>query len=124
MVQSKRAINATAEETLTPPSALTEHQVVAKILRGEGSNLWKVSLPNGDDLLVELPIRFRSIFWLKRGGFVVVDGSAFQDRQNKIAGEIINIVRDEKEWRKRPYWYDPLLTHSSEASSLIQRVGP
>ena len=27
---------------------------------------------------------------------------------NKVEGEIINVVRDEKEWRKMPYWYEPL----------------
>lgn len=104
MGKSKRAINATAEETITPPSELTEHQRVAKVIRGEGNNLWSVNLPTGEDVLVELPTRFRSIFWLKRGGFVVIDSSAFHERQNKIDGEIINIVRDEKEWRKQPYW--------------------
>ena len=25
-------------------------------------------------------------------------------RENKIDGEIINVVRDEREWRKEPYW--------------------
>lgn len=41
---------------------------------------------------------------MKRGGFVLVDFEA-GERQNKIEGEIVNVVREEKEWRKRAYWY-------------------
>jgi len=54
--------------------------------------------------LVELPSRFRSTIWLKRGSFVVVDTAALADRSNKLGGEIVNVVRDEKEWRKMAYW--------------------
>jgi probable RNA-binding protein EIF1AD len=36
---------------------------------------------------------------------VVVDTSALADRENKLDGEIVNVVRDEKAWRKMPYWY-------------------
>ena len=104
MVKSKRAINATAVEMTTPPLSLSDHHIIAKILHGEGNNLWRVGLPSGEVVLVELPTRFRSTFWLKRGGFVVIDDLAFEDRQNKLSGEIINIVRDEKLWRKQPYW--------------------
>ena len=104
MVKSKRAINATADEALNPPAALGDRQVIAKIMRAEGSNLWAVDLPEGGQLLVELPSRFRSTFWLKRGGFVVVDTSTLEDRQNKIKGKIVNIVGDEKSWRKQAYW--------------------
>jgi hypothetical protein len=43
--------------------------------------------------------------WIKRGSFVVVDTSAMADRENKLDGEIVNIVRDEKAWRKMAYWY-------------------
>lgn len=25
-------------------------------------------------------------------------------RNNKLAGEIVNVVREEKEWRKMSYW--------------------
>jgi probable RNA-binding protein EIF1AD len=43
--------------------------------------------------------------WIKRGSFVVVDTSALADRENKLDGEIVNVVRDEKDWRKMAYWY-------------------
>ena len=34
----------------------------------------------------------------------MVDTAAFEDRENKLSGEIVNVVRDEKQWRKQAYW--------------------
>ena len=104
MRRSKRAINATAEDTLTPPDVLSGSHVIARIVKGEGKNIWKVHLPTAESVLVELPNRFRSTFWLKRGSFVVVDRSAFQDRKNQLFGEIVNLVGNEKLWRKQSFW--------------------
>ena len=105
MVKPKRNVLATAEETSTPPTTLDTGYVIAKIAKGEGNNLWSVEVSDGKQvLLVELPARFRSTIWLKRGGYVVVNTNAFQDRDNKLDGEIVNVVRDEKRWRKQAYW--------------------
>ena len=41
---------------------------------------------------------------MKRGGYVVIDISTLADRENKIDGEIVNVVRDEKKWSKAPFW--------------------
>lgn len=95
---------ATAEETMTPPDGLNEGQLIAKVIRATGNNIYSIELPSKENILVELPAKFRSTFWMKRGSFVVVDTSAVE-RENKLSGHIINIVRDEKAWRKAPYWY-------------------
>ena len=106
MGRPKRNLLATAEETSTPPAILGEGQTIARVKKAEGNNLYSVELPSGkESLLVELPSRFRSQIWIKRGGFVVVDTSAFEERDNKLDGEIINVVRDEKHWRKQAYWF-------------------
>lgn len=105
MGRPKRSFLATAEETSNPPTALDDGHQIARVLKAEGKNLYSVQIcGHAEPLLVELPSRFRSQIWIKRGGFVVVDRSAFEDRENKLDGEIANIVRDEKKWRKQPYW--------------------
>lgn len=104
MRASKRKVQATAEETLIPPSALSEHQQVARVIKATGNNLYSVELPSKDTLLVELPAKFRSTIWIKRGSYVVIDTEALEDRDDKRGGEIINVVRDEKAWRKADYW--------------------
>lgn len=105
MGRSKRAFLATAEETSSPPSSLPSGHVIAQVIKAEGTYLYSVQIPSlTETRLVELPSRFRSQIWIKRGGYVVVDMSAFDDRENKLAGEIVNIVRNEREWRKHPYW--------------------
>lgn len=105
MGRPKRNLLATAEETSTPPASLEANHAIARVMKAEGKNLYSVELsPGNKSLLVELPSRFRSQIWIKRGGYVVVDRSAFEDRDNKLDGEIVNVVREEKQWRKQGYW--------------------
>lgn len=74
------------------------------MIKATGNNLYSVELPSKDTLLVELPAKFRSTIWIKRGSYVVIDTEALEDRDDKRGGEIINVVRDEKAWRKADYW--------------------
>ena len=105
MGRPKRILLATAAETSSPPLSLGQGHSIALVKKAEGNNLYSVELPEGkQSLLVELPSRFRSQIWIKRGGYVVVDRLAFDDRENKLGGEIVNVVRDEKQWRKQAYW--------------------
>ncbi|MCJ1303439.1 hypothetical protein MMC08_006249 [Hypocenomyce scalaris] len=104
MGRPKRNLLATAEETSSPPASLEQGQAITRVVKADGNNLYSVELPNHTTLLVELPSRFRSTIWIKRGGYVVVDTTAFEDRANKLDGEIVNVVRNEKQWRKQAYW--------------------
>jgi probable RNA-binding protein EIF1AD len=104
MGRPKRNVTAAAEETSTPPSALTATQSIARVVKAEGNSLYTCTLPEGKTLLVELESRFRNTIWIKRGGYVLVDTKDAATRQNKIDGEIINVVRDEHVWRKESYW--------------------
>ena len=131
MAPPRRKILETAQETLTPPDQLPKGHQIARIIRPTGNNVYSVELPtsssdeaarkttsadiNNDhrdsgesdchQVLVELPPRFRSTIWVKRGSYVLVDTNALQDRDNKLHGEIVNVVRDEKAWRKADYWF-------------------
>ena len=106
MSRPKRNLLATARDTMSPPDVLAPGHVLAQVVKAEGKNLFSVKEHNQDRaLLVELPSRFRSQIWIKRNGYVVVNKEAFGERENKLDGEIVNIVRDEKQWRKQAYWY-------------------
>ena len=104
MGRSKRNVLAAAEETSTPPSALTATQSIARVIKAEGNSLYSCSLPEKKTVLVELLPRFRNTIWIKRGGYVVIDTKEASARDNKIDGEIVNVVRDEHLWRKESYW--------------------
>ncbi|OQO09378.1 hypothetical protein B0A48_04776 [Cryoendolithus antarcticus] len=104
MPKPKRNINATAEETLYPPITLEPGQQIARVKQAAGKNLYHLDLADGSPLLAELPSKFRSTIWMKRGSFVLVDTSAMADRDNKLGGEIVNLVGDEKAWRKAKWW--------------------
>lgn len=105
MGRPKRHLLATAADTSSPPAVLDQGNHIALVKKAEGNNLYSVELPSEKEpLLVELPSRFRSQIWIKRGGYVVVDRTAFDGRENKLGGEIVNVVRDEKQWRKQTYW--------------------
>jgi probable RNA-binding protein EIF1AD len=104
MPRPKRNLHATVEDTLTPPDVLSEGQSIAQITKAAGNNLYNAELPGGKAVLAELEAKFRSTIWIKRGSYVVVDTSTLADRDNKLDGEIVNVVRDEKQWRKMSYW--------------------
>ena len=104
MGRPKRNIFAAAEETSTPPPALTAAQSIARVIKAEGNSLYSCTLPNQKIVLVELEARFRNTIWIKRGGYVLIDTKEADVRQNKIDGEIINVIRDEHLWRKESYW--------------------
>lgn len=104
MGRPKRTVQAAAEETSTPPDQLTATQSVARVVKAAGNNLYTCSFPGGKEILVELPSRFRNTIWIKRGGYVLLDTKESEARENKIGGEIVNVVRDEREWRKMAYW--------------------
>ncbi|KAL4956068.1 hypothetical protein BDW69DRAFT_100138 [Aspergillus filifer] len=104
MAPPRRKVLATAEETMFPPDELSPGHEMARVIKATGNNIYSVQFPPKKTALVELPARFRSTIWMKRGSFVVVDTNALDTRDNKLEGEIVNIVRDEKAWRKMPYW--------------------
>lgn len=107
MGRPKRNVLAAAEESMTPPDELTDYQIIARVGKPEGNNLYTCILPNTKTALVELAQRFRNTIWIKRGGFVLIDLTPSEERtkaNNKVQGEIVNVVRDEKQWRKMPYW--------------------
>lgn len=123
MGKPKRNVLAAAEESMTPPDQLTDSQSLARVVKAEGNNLYSCQLPNKKPIVVELEPRFRNTIWIKRGGYVLVDLASADERPktSRVVGEIINVVRDEKEWRKQPYWF---VTSSSTYRGLLTIVGP
>ncbi|KAI9796848.1 MAG: hypothetical protein M1835_002952 [Candelina submexicana] len=130
MARPKRNLIATAQATSTPPTYLTDGQRLAKVIKATGNNLYSVEFPSGATGLVELPARFRSTIWIKHGGYVLVDTESLQGRENKLVGEIVNIVRDEKEWRKESYWPKEFvrkhsyLEESDDEKSTVGKLPP
>ena len=127
----RRRLQETVEQTLTPPDTLTPDQLIVRITGAKGKNLYEVTTPSSETLLVELEAKFRSKIWLKRGGYVLVDTTTLADRENKIHGEIVNVVRDEKAWRKSPWWPKEFMkkaaaveTNSDEEAATVGKMPP
>lgn len=104
MGRPKRDVRAAAEATTTPPDQLKASQSLARVIKAEGNSLYSCSLPDSKTVLVELAARFRNTIWLRRGGYVLVDLTPSGDHKGKVEGEIVNVVREEREWRKQNYW--------------------
>ncbi|KAJ2998232.1 hypothetical protein NUW58_g381 [Xylaria curta] len=101
---ARRDVRAAAEETTTPPDELTPSQHIARVVKAEGKDLYTCLLPNKQTVLVELAARFRSTIWIIRGGYVLVDLMPADEKKGKVEGEIMNVVREQKQWRKQSYW--------------------
>jgi len=104
MPRPKREILAAAESASSPPSKLPPHHLIARVIKAQGNSLFSVTLPSTEELLVELEGKLRNTFWIKRGGYVIVDTEALADRDNKLGGEIVTVIMAEKQWRKMAYW--------------------
>jgi probable RNA-binding protein EIF1AD len=109
---------------VTPPDALSSSQSIAQVKQASGNNLYQLELPSGKSLNAELAARFRSTIWIKRGSFVLVDMSTLAERDNKLGGEIVNIVRDEKAWRKMSYWPTEFAKRKSNYDGGSEDEGP
>lgn len=104
MPPRKRNVIAAAQESTTPPDALQPNQSLARVVKAEGNNLYTCQLPNRKEILVELAQRFRNTVWVKRGGYVLTERFPEEQQGGRLDGEIVNVVGDEKIWRKQPYW--------------------
>lgn len=109
MARPKRNVQATAEQALTPPETLQPNQTLVRVIKPEGNNLYTCLLPSKDILILELAQRFRNTIWIRRRGFVLAEYYGDTEEKSRAVGEIVNIVRDERLWRKQPYWYVVLL---------------
>ncbi len=124
MPRSKRDAQALSRETETPPDTLLASQAIARVQQAAGNNLYRLELPDAKVVLAELPARFRSTVWIKRGSYVLLDTAALADRHNKLDGEISNVVRDEKAWRKMSYWPKEFLAKKSTYLDDSEDEGP
>ncbi|GAO15986.1 uncharacterized protein UV8b_04470 [Ustilaginoidea virens] len=131
MGKPKRNVLAAAEETLTPPETLPPNQSLVRVVKPEGNNLYTCELPDRKPVVLELAQRFRNTIWIRRGGYVLAERYAPGPRDSRAQGEIVNVVRDEKLWRKQPYWpkefgkpaYD-LVDDGDDSSSNVGRMPP
>lgn len=105
MGKPKRNVLAAAEETLSPPASLEPNQSLVRVVKPEGNNLYTCELANKKTVLLELAQRFRNTIWIKRGGYVLGERYEEGASDTRADGEIVNVVRDEKLWRKQAYWY-------------------
>ena len=114
MARSKRNILAAADESSTPLDSLPANHIIMRILKPVGNNLYCAEYPTGDKTtLVEMPSRFRSSIWIKRGSLILVNQKALADRDNKLGGEIERVIMNEKLWRKQSYWPEKFCKQTS-----------
>ena len=78
-----------------------------------------MELPSKSELLVELPMKFRNAVWVRRGGFVLIDTEGHTN--GKVNGEIMDVVRDEKVWRRLDYWFSNLHFYIDFRPSAFRR---
>ncbi|KHN99005.1 Nucleic acid-binding, OB-fold-like protein [Metarhizium album ARSEF 1941] len=129
MGKPKRNVLAAAEETLTPPTTLNPNQSLVRVVNAEGNNLYTCELPNRKTVLLELAQRFRNTIWIKRGGYVLGERYEEGSGDTRARGEIVNVVRDERLWRKQAYWpkeFSKITSHPGdhEDDSTVGKMPP
>lgn len=91
--------------SLTPPDALLPTQTIARIDKALGHSQYGCLLPSKAIVTTDLEERFRQTVRVERGNYVLVERYDPKEvTEGGAVGKIINIARDEKQWRKMPYW--------------------
>ncbi|KAJ3525276.1 hypothetical protein NM208_g11709 [Fusarium decemcellulare] len=129
MGRPKRNVLAAAEASMTPPDDLETNQSIVRVVKPEGNNLYTCELPNTKPIVLELAQRFRNTIWIKRGGFVLAERYEDSKEDTRAMGEIVNVVRDEKLWRKQAYWPKEFVKNAydlsdSEDESNVGKMPP
>ncbi|CAG8518737.1 5562_t:CDS:2 [Dentiscutata heterogama] len=81
----------TTNQILTSNLIPTETQKIARVLGSRGKNLHEVQYYDGTVTLCILPPKFRSLVWVKRGSYVIIEPLE-PDKVKKIGGEIVHIL--------------------------------
>jgi len=90
-----------------PPESLTSTQFIGRITKIHGNAIYTVELPSKSELVVELPTKFLNAIWVRRGGYVLMETDGYTE--GKVSGGIIEVITDDKAWKKKSYWYSLLL---------------
>ncbi|MBE3048115.1 hypothetical protein IMZ48_37545 [Candidatus Bathyarchaeota archaeon] len=94
-----------ALSALDPPPSLLPTQSIARVDKALGHARYTCILPDKSALTADLDERFRQAVWVERGNYVLIERYGPKDAEAvEAAAKIINIAKDEKLWRKMPYW--------------------
>ncbi|KAG0198158.1 hypothetical protein BGX28_008385 [Mortierella sp. GBA30] len=92
-------------DILTDVPELEEGQRFARVLGSRGKNIHEVQFPDGEELLVNLPPKFRSLVWVKRGSYVIIE-PAEEDDKTKVGGDITAVLFPDhiKQYKQEGIW--------------------
>ncbi|KAG0051432.1 putative RNA-binding protein eif1ad [Gryganskiella cystojenkinii] len=92
-------------DILTDIPELESDQRFARVLGSRGKNIHEVQFPDGEELLVNLPPKFRSLVWVKRGSYVIIQPAEEEDK-TKVAGDIAAVLFPDhiKKYKQEGIW--------------------
>lgn len=105
MAKKKNFTHNVRDDDVEAPAGLEPAQAIARVVKATSANTWECELPSKETVLVQLQAKLHNNVWVRRGGFVLVEAYPEGEATGKVAGEIVNVVLDEKKWRKMAYWW-------------------
>ncbi|KAF9585382.1 hypothetical protein BGW38_002639 [Lunasporangiospora selenospora] len=95
-----------SSDLLTDTPELQEGQLFARVLGSRGKNIHEVQFPDGQEILVNLPPKFRNLVWVKRGSYVIVQPAEEEEQKTKVAGDIVAVLFQDhvKQYKQNGIW--------------------
>ncbi|KAG0328901.1 hypothetical protein BG004_002450 [Podila humilis] len=93
-------------DIITDIPELEEGQRFARVLGSRGKNIHEVQFSNSEEgILVNLPPKFRSLVWVKRGSYVIIE-PAEEEEKSKVAGDISAVLFPDhiKHYKQQGIW--------------------
>ncbi|KAF8938542.1 putative RNA-binding protein eif1ad [Haplosporangium gracile] len=112
-------------DILTDIPELEEGQRFARVLGTRGKNVHEVQFSDNQELLVNLPPKFRSLVWVKRGSYVIIEPAEEEDK-TKVGGDIVAILFPDhiKTYKQQGIWpFTDQLSRSLHNDSDSEKEG-
>ncbi|KAF9430728.1 hypothetical protein BGZ94_004497 [Podila epigama] len=92
-------------DIITDIPELEEGQRFGRVLGSRGKNIHEVQFQDGEEILVTLPPKFRSLVWVKRGSYVIIQPAEEEDK-TKVAGDIAAVLFPDhiKAYKQQGIW--------------------
>ncbi|KAG0226562.1 putative RNA-binding protein eif1ad [Mortierella sp. GBA43] len=106
-------------DILTDLPEIEEGQQFARVIATRGNNVHEVQFPDGREILANLPPKFRSLVWVKRGSYVIIQ-SAEEEDKTKVEGDIVAVLFPDhiKRYKQDGAW--PFGDHFSTTDEAAQ----
>lgn len=91
-----------------PEPSKEDNEFIVRVVEVRGTNQVQVEYPNGEQILVMLPTKFRKLVWVKKGMYLIISTNVDSNKSSiKIKGIVKHVLQNHhiSHLKKENLWY-------------------